>query len=388
MAARKGALALRSVVIAGFRLGRWRVGMFTERKRHLSEIKRVRIAEGRDLEHGLRLDRNEKVDVWPSGMLVDVFTAQPDYFLSVYPELTSLYQKLADFHGVDTNNLLLTSGIDGGLKTIFEVVSEPGDLVGVVTPTYAMYAVYARIFESNLTEISYTSDLKFDFDQFDDFLEREPKIFFLPNPNQPIESSFTTAELESFAQRTLERGCLFVIDEAYHLFGAESGIELIQRYENVVVARTFSKAFGVPSIRLGYLISNAANIDALSKTRFAHESNSLSNAVAEYLLGLYAMVEAYHAQVVAAREELKEALGNLDIPTRGWSGNFLLLDLGSEDRARAFVDELREQTVYVKGPWSAPWGNYVTITVGPMKIMHRFLTATKAFVTKQSEVAS
>ena len=64
-------------------------------------------------------------------------------------------------------------------------------------------------------------------------------------------------------------------------------MDLVRKYENVVIARTFSKGFGVPSIRLGYLISNADNMNVLSKTRFAHESNALSNAVAEYLLDNY-----------------------------------------------------------------------------------------------------
>jgi len=204
-------------------------------------------------------------------------------------------------------------------------------------------------------------------------------MLFLPNPNQPIESSFTVSQLEEFAKKTLAKNCLFVIDEAYHLFGSESAVDLIRKYENVVIARTFSKGFGVPSIRLGYLISNAQNMNVLTKTRFAHESNALSNAVAEYLLDHYDMVEAYNRRVVAAREELKGILAKKGIRAIGKTGNFLLLDLGSETRAKAFVDNLREQKIYMKGPWSAPWNKYVTITLGPLEVMQRFVDATAAF---------
>jgi histidinol-phosphate aminotransferase len=357
--------------------------MFIQRKTYLSKIARIRVAEGRDLEKGLRLDRNEKVDVWPQQMLSDIFGGKPDWFLSVYPESTRLYQKLARFHGVEESELLLTSGIDGGLKTLYEIMTEPGDLVGVVAPTYAMYQVYPRLFQLQLEEILCTPELKFNHVQFDAFLDRRPTIFFLPNPNQPIETCLDLAQLEEMAHKTLAKNCLFVIDEAYHMFGSESGVELIRKYENVVVARTFSKGFGVPSIRLGYLISNQENMNILAKTRFAHESNALSNAVAEHLLDNYSMVEHYNSRVVAARERIKSLLKEAGIPASGSKGNFLLLDLRDAARAKAYVSELRQQNIYIKGPWATPWDRYVTITVGPFDVMDRFVRATRDFCANE-----
>src|SRR6185295_470180 len=108
-------------------------------------------------------------------------------------------------------------------------------------------------------------------------------------------------------------------------FGAVSAMELVRKYENVVIARTFSKGFGVPSMRLGYLIANADNMNVLAKTRFAHESNSLSNAVAEYLLDNYEMVQTYNRRVIDARERLKPILSEQGIRAIGKTGNFLLL---------------------------------------------------------------
>ena len=353
--------------------------MFIQRRGHLAKIDRIRVSEGRNLADGLRLDRNERVDPWQRDIFERIFAEKPGYFLSVYPESTSLYAKLAAFHGVSESELLLTSGIDGGLKTLFETVTEPGDAVGVVLPTYAMYGVYARLFQAQLYEIGYTADLQFDHSGFEAFLGKKPVIFFLPNPNQPIESAFSRAQLEEFTQRTLQRNCLFVIDEAYHMFGCDSGIDLIRKYDNVVVMRTFSKGFGVPSIRLGYMMSNQENMRILSKTRFAHESNALSNAVAEYLLDNYGMVESYNRAVIAARDALKLMLGDLGIATFGSNGNFLLLDLGNGARAKEYVAALRAKYIYMKGPWAAPWDKYVTITIGPLDSMRRFVDATAEF---------
>ena len=123
-------------------------------------------------------------------------------------------------------------------------MTEPGDLVGVVSPTYAMYKVYSDIFQVNLEEITYKENLKFNFDSFETFLEKRPTIFFLPNPNQPIESYFNLDELRSLAKKTLDKNCLFVIDEAYHMFGSDTE-QTNRRISNVVVMRTFSK--GRPS---------------------------------------------------------------------------------------------------------------------------------------------
>jgi histidinol-phosphate aminotransferase len=358
--------------------------MFIQRKNYLSRITRMRVSEGRNLENGLRLDRNEKVDNWEKGLLVKIFSEKPDYFLSVYPESSNLYKKIANFHNIEESQLMLTSGIDGGLKSIFEIMTEPGDLVGVASPTYAMYKIYANLFQVNLEEIEYTEDLKFNYDSFDAFLSKKPTAFFLPNPNQPIESSFTINELRTFAKKTLEQNCLFIIDEAYHMFGCDSGIDLIKEFENIVITRTFSKGFGVPSIRLGYMISNSENMNILSKTRLAHESNSLTNAVAEYLIDNYEIVKQYNESVIASRDSLKKILKELDIQTHGSNGNYLLLDMKEAQKAKDFVSYLKEREIYVKGPWSAPRDKYITITIGPAVLMDRFVQITKEFLAKNN----
>lgn len=356
--------------------------MFIQRKNYLQNFERIRIGEGRDLDNGLRLDRNEKVDVWSKDILKDIFCTKPDWFLSVYPESTNLYNKLAKFHNVKPSQILLTSGIDGGLKTLYEIMTEPGDLVGIASPTYVMYKIYALMFQVQYYELMY-NNRKFDHDNFNKFLEKKPTMFFLPNPNQPIEDSFKLDDLEKLAQKTLDNNCLFVIDEAYHLFGCDSAVELIKDYENIVIARTFSKGFGVPSIRLGYLISNEDNMNVLSKTRFAHESNSLSNAVAEYLLDHYEIVQNYNQSVIDSREKLKQILPEMGISAYGNTGNYLLLDLKSHENAVKFATELRSKKIYIKGPWSAPYEKYVTITIGPIEKMKRFVDAAKEFSVKE-----
>ena len=89
--------------------------MFIKRNIHLKNIERKRVAEGRNLIKGLRLDRNEKVDLWPSNLIHKVLKGKPSSFFSTYPEITNLYKKIAKFDKVNEDQILITSGIDGSI---------------------------------------------------------------------------------------------------------------------------------------------------------------------------------------------------------------------------------------------------------------------------------
>jgi len=354
--------------------------MFIKQKPYLREIARVRIPETRDLVDGLRLDRNEKVDNWPVSFIEKVLESKPQSFFSTYPNLSSLYDKIARHLGVEESQIMVSSGIDGVIKTLFEILVEPGNRIGVFAPTYAMYDVYAKLFQAELFHIGYQSDYTPNWESFDAFLSKNPIILFLPNPNQPIESCFSLEELRSIAKKCFEAGCLLVVDEAYHYFGAESSMPLLNELENVVVMRTFSKAFGIPSARLGYMVSTQENMELLSKTRFAHEANSISAAMAEYLLDNFEIVKNYTAEINQSRIYVKQELKKLGIEARGNKGNYLLITLESAQEVKECVDYLKNRKIYVKGPWSAPWNNCLTITLGPRKMMDYFIEVITGFV--------
>ena len=230
--------------------------MFIKNNLHLKEIKRFRVSEGRDLEKGLRLDRNEKVDLWPEDFINKVLSSKPKSFFSTYPEISNLYEKLANFNNVNINQILITSGIDGSIKNLFSVLLKENDNVGVFSPTYLMYKVYSSIYKVNCFQIGYSEDYKINKSELEKFFTLKPKILFVPNPNQPIESSLSLLELKDLAVKCKDNNCFLVIDEAYYHLGSDTGISLIKDFENVIILRTFSKAFGVPSIRTGYTISN------------------------------------------------------------------------------------------------------------------------------------
>ncbi|MAD48322.1 MAG: hypothetical protein CMQ53_03100 [Gammaproteobacteria bacterium] len=345
---------------------------------HLNKIKRLRIPENRDLSKGLRLNRNEKVEGWPKDFLINIYKSKPDYFMSIYPDLSSLYKKISIHDKVRESNILVTSGIDGAMKTIWEVYTKPGDRIGVPGPTYAMYSVYSNIFKTKLIEIPYKFDsFKLDRKKLKKFIDSKPKILFFPNPNQPIEDTFSLEEIKNLAKETHKNGTMLVIDEAYLYFGAKSAISLINKFSNLIIMRTFSKGFGMPAIRLGYMVSCKKNMEFFSKTRFAHETSSLSAAVAEYTLENFEIIENYNNEVIISRDKIKKIFTDLGCRCHGQLGNYLLIDLKTQKTYKKILKSFDKEKVYVKSNFSAPWNNCILITVGPFKKMRKFIQVIK-----------
>ena len=351
--------------------------MIFKKNLHLKKLKRKRVAEGRNLFKGLRLDRNEKVDIWPKNFIKTVLKGKPPSFFSTYPEISGLYKKIANFNKVSENQILITSGIDGSIKNLLSLITKPKDIIAVLSPTYAMYQVYSDIFQLKLFKIGYDSDYNIKKDQLEKFFKKKPKILFLPNPNQPVENTFNLKFIKKIANKCKKIGCFLVVDEAYYHFGAKTAVPLLKKFENLIVLRTFSKAFGVPSIRAGYTISTKKNMEILSKARIAHELSSVSIVIAEYLLDNFQIIKKNITKIKSSRKYIKDYLDNIDIKNRSQYGNYILLRFKSANEATKVVKFLRKKLIYVKGPYPKPWDNYINISIGPIKVMKPFLKEIK-----------
>ena len=182
----------------------------------------------------------------------DALRGKPSSFFSTYPEISTLYKKIAKFNKVLENQLLIT-GIDGSIKNLLSLITKPKDIIAVLSPTYAMYQVYSDIFQLKLFKIGYSNDYEIKKRDLENFFKKKPKILFLPNPNQPIENTFGLEFIKKIAAKCKKIKCFLVIDEAYYHFGAKTAVPLLKKFDNLIILRTFSKAFGVPSIRAGYI---------------------------------------------------------------------------------------------------------------------------------------
>jgi histidinol-phosphate aminotransferase len=322
----------------------------------------------------LEMHRNTKIDFYSQD-----FDKRLKKFLNFkelnrYPDVELLYSRLAEFHNLKEDNFLLTSGIDGGIKTIFEMCTQQDSNIICITPTYGMYYVYAEAFETNMIEIdSKPSSLNIDLNEILGNINDSISVAFIVNPHEPIEHVFTIDEVRKICEKAKQHDVLIFLDEAYYMFGSCTSVNLINEYDNLVVARTFSKGIGLPSIRLGYLISNKNFIKYLESKRFAHETNSLTIDIAIWAIDNINIFEKYAQEVCSTRDWLINELSILGCATHGNKSNTILICLESKEKANYVVHELKKSNILVRGFLPNPAQNCISVTIGSMKLTKVFL---------------
>ncbi|MGB9672527.1 MAG: histidinol-phosphate transaminase [Anaerolineales bacterium] len=211
---------------------------------------------GRSVEQIIKLDANEN----PYGALAVVREALAGLsFTHVYPDPESrfLREKLAEFCGVNMENILVGAGADELIDLILRVFIDAGDSVLICPPTFGMYAFDARLNNAKVIEVWRKKDFSLDYEEIKQVvLQSKPKMLFLATPNNP-DGSFP---LEEELNQILELPLLVILDEAYIEFADHpqalgnnlSRIREVPQRENLIVLRTFSKLAGLAGLRVGY----------------------------------------------------------------------------------------------------------------------------------------
>jgi histidinol-phosphate aminotransferase len=181
--------------------------------------------------------------------------------ISLYPDGSSraLREALAAYCGVSADEVIVGNGSDEILLMIALAFVKPGERVVVSENTFSEYEFSGRVLDAEIVKVP-LRDFRYDVAGFAKTLKLKPRMLFLCNPNNPTGNYFTHAELEGLLKKT-PRACLVVVDEAYGDYATEKDfprcLELMKKYPNLLVARTFSKLFGLAGLRLGYGLGDA-----------------------------------------------------------------------------------------------------------------------------------
>jgi len=339
----------------------------------LNHVRRV-FDPYKDREGHIRLDRNED----PVGYDADLFSAWKNQLnvhdIAAYADSTKIVQKLSQWLEVLPENIHVTAGSDGLIKTIFETYIDQGDNILLQKPSWRMYEVYASIYRAKVHHIHYDEDLTFDIDALIQSLKfNKIKMFMLANPNQPTGTSIDLDTLKYLISLAQQQGVLVVIDEAYYLFNDISVVSLINDFDNLIIARTFSKAFGLAGLRIGYAVAHTKRIQDLMILRPVTDSNSLAINFASYLLDHIDCVMRKVNDFNQGRDFLFERIQGSNILCHKSYGNFLLVACASELAAREIVKQIQTKKYLIKGPFSEfPLENYIRISTGPLSLMQSF----------------
>jgi len=344
------------------------------KKQYLLDLKRKRAGTYRKTNSGVFLDRNERSVVFDKKIIKLLYKDLGKIHLGLYPEMDPFYDKVSQWLGLGKNEIFITEGVSGAIKALIETLTLPSmNNIVFPYPTFALYPVYCQMFDVKPRFISYKHNYELDFEQLTTAINEETSIVFLPNPNMPIEGTIEIKKIKILAEQCLKNNVMLVLDEVYYPFSGITGIELIKEYNNVFIMRSFSKAFGLAGIRLGYLIGNSENIDYISKTRTGYESNSVSMGIASFFIDRYDIVLEYVQEVKDGLNFLKHKLNVLDIEYNGGdSGNFIYLNLKDVLLAKNIVKSLSKKNIYVRGNWPDPFNGGISVTGAPINIMEIF----------------
>lgn len=276
-----------------------------------------------------------------------------DAGLNRYPDPRPgpLARRLGDLYGIDASQVLVTRGSDDAIDVLVRTFCEAGrDSVVVCPPTFGMYAVSARLQGAAVIEVPLLADRGFvvDTERLAGSAEAA-KIVFLCSPNNPTGNAIGARVVADICERFADRA-LVVVDEAYAEFSREpSAVGLRQRFDNLVVLRTLSKAYALAGARLGVLIADPGVVRLLRAVLPPYPVPSLCLEAANRLLSAQALERAgVEVQAtVERRESLARSLNGLPGVEKVWpsDGNFLLLRLKD---AKACIDACISRGVLVR----------------------------------------
>lgn len=334
----------------------------------------------------LWLDKNENLDPQLSAVVHEVLRAMPAAALTTYPEAGELYRKLGRWSGVAPEHLLLTPGSDGAIRIVFEAFVEHGDAVVHTLPTFAMYPVYSQMFGACAHPVEYQrrDDAPFLDPQaiIDAVRSVKPKLVCVPNPDSPSGTALAPDALREILGECEKADAVLLLDEAYHPFYEWSAVSWTEGSRNLIVARTFAKAWGVAGLRIGYAVAHPDTIALLHKMRPMYE---VSTFAVEFMARMLDRPEAMRDAVARINEGKRffvDAMRDLDFRVLPTAGNFVHVAFGTA--GPAIHARLAQRVLYRAETAHPCLRGYSRFTIAPRSVMAEVADWIKMAVTERT----
>ncbi len=323
---------------------------------------------GRD---GLRLDFNENT-LACSPRVIEALQKITAADLTRYPERGSVEAVVADSLGVAPAEVLLTNGVDEAIHVLCQAFLDRGDAMLLPVPTYSMYEVYGSAAEAQIDTVSAGDGFHFPLDAMFAAIHERTRLVAIANPNSPTGATVSRDAIIAVAERAPQ--AVVLVDEAYYHFYGETVLDLIGKIPNLVVARTFSKAYGLAGLRLGALIAAEETMQWLRRVISPYSVNQLALLCLPAALDDRAYLDWYVTEVKSARREVAQALSDLGVEHWPSEANFILMRIGPEHGA--FVKAMRARGILTRDRSADPGcDGLVRITVGTREQMRQAKTA-------------
>jgi histidinol-phosphate aminotransferase len=320
---------------------------------------------------GLRLDFNENT-FQCSPRVLDALGRIAASDLTKYPERQPMEARVAAALGLEAEQVLLTNGVDEAIHLLCQTFLDPGDELLLPTPAYTMYEVYGSATEATIKTVPPVPDFRFPLDSLLQAITPRTKLIAIANPNSPTGSVAQRSQLLRIIESAPH--AIVLVDEAYYHFFGETLLDLVGKLPNLIVARTFSKAYGLAGLRLGMLAAPAETQHWLRTVISPYSVNVLALACLPAALDDEAYLDWYVAEVKEARIAMVQKLCRLGVPHWPSEANFVLVKIGPKHDA--FVQALRRRRILTRDRSQDPGcEGCVRITVGTREQTRQALNA-------------
>jgi len=288
-----------------------------------------------------------------------------------YPDSVSrlLRGELARKFNVKPENVIAGAGSESLLSNIMRTFFRDHEEALTADATFVGFFVQANIHGVRYHEISLTDDYRFDLDALLEAITPNTKLIYIANPNNPTGTYVTREEFERFMRR-IPDDMLVVMDEAYYEFASEEldyPDSLEYRFDNVITLRTFSKAYGLAGLRVGYGLGAASVIQYMQKTKLTFEPNALAQAGALAAMKDQDFLNKSIEMVYRGRERLYDIFDRFDLHYVRSYSNSVMVIFESKNEAASFTEEMIKKGVILRQLQAFGLPHCVRITVGTEK---------------------
>ena len=347
-------------------------------KPHIQKLKRLQTSENRDIKKGVLLDRNERVENFNEDTYRKIIKSISRFSINATPDIQNLYKNLSKFFNVNKSNIYIGQGITELMSQIIFSLVKKNEEVVIMDPTYPMYEVLCNLNEVKVKKWKFNRDLTLEFSDLKKIVTKKTKVIFLVNPNLPIEFEFDKTLKDKIYKFCLKKNIILVYDEAYYHFGSKSEIKNSVKKKNLIVMRTFSKAWGLPSIRLGFLVTNRKLCEYISKCRSLVETNALSFQIAMWALNNRKILDNHVSQIKKGSEYIQKNLTKLNIFFKGGNvTNAVLIRLRNKKDTEKLRLFMRKKKIYIRTNFKDKIKNCIRISLGPVDKMKIFMSEFK-----------
>lgn len=323
----------------------------------------------------LRLDLNENPEGLPQEFIDGVLAQVTPELLAQYPETLEFTEFLAERLGTDIGHLSLVNGSSEGIRNIIHAFTSPGGRIVGVTPSYAMFEVYAQMYGREFVPVAYPDDLKISTSDVVAALDGSTELLIIVNPNNPVGNAWSGSEVEEMIAAAQEVEATVLIDEAYHYFCPTTSIDFALKHEHVFVTRTFSKLFSLAGARLGFVAGWPEGIEIVQKLATPHNVNAFAMLFAKSVMEAPGMVDGLVARHREGRDYLRGWLEERGYDYVASEGNFMFIKPFGE--VPDVVARMKgEKGILVKAySGIGSLGDCLRVTTGPIASMRRFVEA-------------